>query len=220
MKRIIFLVLVILLPLLVMSVDYPINTGSINAYRLVLYHYADTVLVESDSVVMDSVTVLDTAVTLVDGSINTIRFNIQYTSTDSVQSWTYAIIDLSKVVIVDSSAGDISYIANNPDDFKATGFSTFDATADSVLVNMASFNAALDNDTSLVTFLRTINNALDTLRLFQGAKVGARSIVARAADADTFKILNGTTELMRMIIQHIGGEAGGDPDSSRTAVAP
>ena len=251
MKRIIFLLFLLLLYSTTLAFNYRIKTGEINANRIVLYHDTNG-LSAHDSVVKTSVTSWDTTVTLVDGKVNTIYMNLQYNSGDSILFWPYAEINLSKVTVVDSTAGDISYIANNsgdfkatgfstfnsasdkvtvvdstagdisyiadnPSDFKATGFSTFNSASDSVIVDMSSFNAALDNDTTLVNFLRYIYAAIDSLRVYEGAKVGCKSTVVRASDADTMKLYFGVTEYMRLLVIHKGGSAGDNPDSSRTA---
>ena len=61
----------------------------------------------------------------------------------------------------------------------ATAASSFNPATDSVIVKMGSFNTALDNDTTLVAYLRslvslgvvikdTVNGTLDTLQLYDG----------------------------------------------------
>jgi len=58
-----------------------------------------------------------------------------------------------KVVLVDSSAYDISYVANNPSAYMAVLTGLYQS-GDSVIVDMSSFNESLDDDTTLVSFLR------------------------------------------------------------------
>jgi hypothetical protein len=61
-----------------------------------------------------------------------------------------------------------------------------------------------------------IMRELDSLGIFLGVPVGARSVTTYSGDVDTLKIYNGATLIRQVIYRHIGGTAGSSPDSTVT----
>lgn len=218
----------------------------------------------------------------------------------------------NKVTVNDSTAEDISYIANNQGDYKATGFSThsasdvwsvvsrtltdfgfnvnvntigtgaivagsiaagaldnkgnwvtsadlpdstrlyrvdkeilagisadsvsvdsliyqgaaagFDHTSDSVIVDMSSFNSALDNDSSLIMFLRAsialmqyLSADIDTLEWLSGNKDGYKSTTTTSNASDiVYKYINGIL-VREYRTYHPNGRPGGPPDSVKVS---
>lgn len=110
----------------------------------------------------------DVSALALEASITAIRDSLQYCVTANVSALATA-LELAKAIdsinaildtlqvydtrlaleaSVDAIRDSVQYLVT------ATGFSTYDPTTDSTLIDMSAFNAALDNDTSLVNFLR------------------------------------------------------------------
>jgi len=101
--------------------------------------------------------------------------------------------------------------------------------SDSVIIDMSSFNAALDNDTSLVAFLRAcldrataardsihvVHTYLDSLLWWSGYGPNTNSKSRYAADADTVFLKYSTSYVGGLIYFHVGGLAKDPPDSTR-----
>lgn len=120
----------------------------------------------------------DTFTTLL-GNVNG---NVGGNVTGSVASVT------GKVTVVDSTAGDVSYIANNPNDYKATGFLT---------------QALLESDTTY-THLRSV---VDVVAKFLGATDGYYQILypLGSANKDSVEIFNSAdTKLGTIYYFHTG----------------
>jgi hypothetical protein len=154
------------------------------------------------------------------------------TTLDAMKDFDYA---TQKVTLVDSSAEDISYTANNPDDYKGSSAVPDSTLGDvSLLVNnhpavsisgtkselddLNDFDPATDKvtlvDSSAASISLTVK-MVDSLIIFQTFRSGASADMGYSVDYDTLKIMdqNGTL-WMRWIQRHIGQTPGYYPDSA------